>query len=338
MAGGGIVSANAGPTSIVNSTIDANSVGSATVPTRGGGLVFGYYSKASLTNVTVSSNSASSASSIYIEGGSVHLHSTILSSASKDGCLATFGGTIASAGDNLDAGSNCALNLPSDRNGIDPMLGPLQNNGGPTPTRALLPGSPAIDAVPLADCPPPTTDQRGVTRPQGPACDIGAFEVQQDNTPAVLHLPSQISVNATSARGATVRYLFSATDPDDAVTSSSCTPASGSTFAIGTTTVNCTATDSHGNTAMGSFAVRVKGADEQLTDSIAKVQDVESNENLDQMLQEAQAYLRSGDNAHACSTLSKFVKTVRGLGHRIPPAMAKHLIIDANRILVVIGC
>ena len=55
---------------------------------------------------------------------------------------------------------------------IDPRLGPLQDNGGPTPTHALLLGSPAIDAS--SAC--PATDQRGVTRPQGAGCDIGAFE------------------------------------------------------------------------------------------------------------------------------------------------------------------
>jgi hypothetical protein len=63
--------------------------------------------------------------------------------------------------------------------GVDPMLGPLANNGGPTETQALLAGSPAIDAAdprPPADhatrC--PTTDQRGVAR--NGRCDIGAFE------------------------------------------------------------------------------------------------------------------------------------------------------------------
>ena len=51
---------------------------------------------------------------------------------------------------------------------------PLQDNGGATPTHALLPDSPAIDAAASLNCPP--TDQRGVARPQGPRCDIGAFE------------------------------------------------------------------------------------------------------------------------------------------------------------------
>jgi hypothetical protein len=53
------------------------------------------------------------------------------------------------------------------------FLGPLADNGGPTLTHALLQGSNAIDAA-IGDCPP--TDQRGVARPQGDACDIGAYE------------------------------------------------------------------------------------------------------------------------------------------------------------------
>jgi CSLREA domain-containing protein len=57
---------------------------------------------------------------------------------------------------------------------IDPKIGPLADNGGPTRTYALLAGSPAIDAASSADC--PTTDQRGVARPQGAGCDIGSFE------------------------------------------------------------------------------------------------------------------------------------------------------------------
>jgi predicted outer membrane repeat protein len=56
----------------------------------------------------------------------------------------------------------------------DPLLGPLADNGGLTQTMALLPGSPAIDAGDSANC--PSTDQRGVVRPQGSKCDIGAFE------------------------------------------------------------------------------------------------------------------------------------------------------------------
>ena len=61
--------------------------------------------------------------------------------------------------------------------GKSPNLGPLQNNGGPTQTRALLPNSPAIDQVPLKEC-SSNLDQRGMKRPDGEenVCDIGAYE------------------------------------------------------------------------------------------------------------------------------------------------------------------
>jgi len=66
----------------------------------------------------------------------------------------------------------------SDLVGLDPKIGPLQDNGGPTWTHALLPGSPAIDAGDSTLYQVPTDDQRGVPRPQGVAVDIGAFEYQ----------------------------------------------------------------------------------------------------------------------------------------------------------------
>ena len=60
---------------------------------------------------------------------------------------------------------------------VDPVLGPLQENGGFTQTMALSPGSPAIDSGDDTNC--PDTDQRGVTRPQGTGCDIGAYEADE---------------------------------------------------------------------------------------------------------------------------------------------------------------
>jgi hypothetical protein len=84
---------------------------------------------------------------------------------------------ITSEGHNLEDTDTCGLTGPGDLRNTDPKLGPLADNGGLTQTQALLPGSPAIDAG-STDCPPPATDQRGVSRPQGPACDIGAFELE----------------------------------------------------------------------------------------------------------------------------------------------------------------
>jgi hypothetical protein len=85
-------------------------------------------------------------------------------------------GGITSLGHNLDSGSDCGLPA-SDLSNTNPLLGSLHDNGGPTDTLALAAHSPAIDRVPAAgaDCPP--TDQRGVPRPQGLGCDIGAFEL-----------------------------------------------------------------------------------------------------------------------------------------------------------------
>src|SRR5262249_30039488 len=97
-------------------------------------------------------------------------------SASNQNC--TGSRSIVAEDHNLDSGNTCGLLDPSDLTDTDPMLGPLQDNCGPTMTLALLPGSPAIDAG-SPSCPPPSVDQRGTPRPQpsGGRCDIGAYEL-----------------------------------------------------------------------------------------------------------------------------------------------------------------
>ena len=79
-----------------------------------------------------------------------------------------------------------------------------------------------------------------------------------DKTNPILNLPSNITVEATSLAGAMVSYSVSASDNLDAAPSFNCSPISGSTFVIGTTMVNCTATDQAGNTAFGNFNVTVQ--------------------------------------------------------------------------------
>jgi hypothetical protein len=78
-----------------------------------------------------------------------------------------------------------------------------------------------------------------------------------DTTPPVLSLPSSITVTATGPSGAAVSYTATANDDVDGPVTPSCSPSSGSTFPVGTTTVNCSAQDSAGNTASGSFTVTV---------------------------------------------------------------------------------
>ena len=82
-------------------------------------------------------------------------------------------GNVVSGGDNVIQDDSCNP-AASDVIIWDALIGSLADNGGPTQTHALLSGSPAIDAANSAFC--PTTDQRGVARPQGTQCDIGAYE------------------------------------------------------------------------------------------------------------------------------------------------------------------
>jgi hypothetical protein len=87
----------------------------------------------------------------------------------------------------------------------------------------------------------------------------GSFLViVRDTTPPVLTLPANITAEATSSSGAVVTFTATSTDIVDGARPVTCTPASGSTFPLGTTTVQCTATDTHNNTANGSFTVLVR--------------------------------------------------------------------------------
>jgi large repetitive protein len=85
-----------------------------------------------------------------------------------------------------------------------------------------------------------------------------SFNVTVRMTPPLLVLPAGITAEATGPDGAAVSYSFSASDPDDAVASSSCAPASGSTFHLGSNTVTCTATDTNGNHSSNTFTVTVR--------------------------------------------------------------------------------
>ena len=137
---------------------------------------------AKLTNVTFSGNSANSGGGIYVweTWGTLKMKDSILSSNSAPNGP-NCGGILTSYGYNLiqDA-TGCTItgNEIGNVYGEDPLLGPLGNYGGYTPTHALLAGSPAIDAADSTnvDGNPVTLDQRGIPRPQGPANDIGAFE------------------------------------------------------------------------------------------------------------------------------------------------------------------
>jgi hypothetical protein len=118
-------------------------------------------------------------------------------------------GMINSVGNNLMTIADCTVAGSAPILG-DAILGPLQNNGGPTQTHALLSGSPAIDAGNPGGCRDEfgallTTDQRGFPR-RAAGCDIGAFELQQVSGLVAAVLPSSrsVQVNTPAAAFATV--------------------------------------------------------------------------------------------------------------------------------------
>jgi predicted outer membrane repeat protein len=166
--GGGIYSDD-GSVTLSNSTISGNSA------TQSSG---GIYSGGTLTvsNSTFSDNSAQSGGGI-VNVNQLTLANTIVANSQGGDCL-NDGGSISATGANLIEDGSC--NVAGVLLG-DPKLGPLQDNGGPTQTIALLVGSPAIDAGDDGVCaaaPVNNLDQRGLVRPQGSHCDIGAYEAE----------------------------------------------------------------------------------------------------------------------------------------------------------------
>jgi hypothetical protein len=200
--GGGVCNLTAGTLTLTSSTVSGNSANRGGGVYQGGGTVM-------LTNSTVSANTASEGGGIYSDGsGPVTLTNSTVSGNSAgsgsaillnpldrfpivtttatlmDGACAQQGAaTWTSNGYNVESpGNSCRFDQATDQFDVTAAelnLGPLQDYGGPTETHALLPGSPAINRIPEADC-EVNTDQRGEPRPEpgGTDCDVGAFEVQ----------------------------------------------------------------------------------------------------------------------------------------------------------------
>ncbi|MCB1089792.1 MAG: hypothetical protein KDM63_22315, partial [Verrucomicrobiae bacterium] len=138
---------------------------------------------ARLTHVTLADNTATRGAGFYTSKTSsssmtIDLASTIVGG----GCNVDSGVALNSLGYNLSSDSSCGFTTGTDLQNTDPQLAALADNGGPTQTRALQAGSPAINKIPLAggSCNDTgvTADQRGYARPEpsGTLCDIGAYE------------------------------------------------------------------------------------------------------------------------------------------------------------------
>ena len=180
-AGGGVLSGilNMALLTVSNSTLSGN-----TTQLHGGGIWTSGHG--AISNSTLSGNSGTNGGAINNRLGTLEIKSTILKRGESGSNIVNDSGTLTSGGYNLssDDGSGYLIG-PGDQINTDPLLGLLQNNGGPTFTHALLPGSPAIDTGDVNFTPPPLFDQRGpgFNRVVNGRIDKGSFEVQFSSTP-----------------------------------------------------------------------------------------------------------------------------------------------------------
>lgn len=152
-------------------------------PGNGGGIFF-FGGTAILVNLTVAANRVDGGTNwvnfgskglalggeVFTTNTSVTVRNSILANSANG---PEVWGALTDGGYNLCSDGTAGFSATGSLNQVDPMLSALSQNGGPTPTMALLAGSPARDAIPSGF---PPVDQREVTRPQGPAADMGAVE------------------------------------------------------------------------------------------------------------------------------------------------------------------
>lgn len=177
---------SAGTTILTNSTVSENDA------VNGGGI-YADAGTVSLYSMTIATNAAANGGGINNAGATVYLRNSIVESNTAGqgaGCL----GTLASEDYNIfnpSADCNVVGSILHNRYNVASSLGNLQDNGGPTLTLQVNPGSPALDGGNPSGCKDKnnavlTTDQRGRTRPtdgdgsNGARCDIGAFELDRD--------------------------------------------------------------------------------------------------------------------------------------------------------------
>jgi murein DD-endopeptidase MepM/ murein hydrolase activator NlpD len=212
---GGAISNYYGTHIAINTTFSANSA-------YDGGAIFNNFGMWTVINSTFSANSTTSGGGFTNWYATSTFKSTLLANGSSGGnCYNT--GTFNSAGYNLSDDNSCSsfLTATGDINNIAAGLDSagLASNGGPTRTIALLANSPAVNAIPVSACTdvagnPVTTDQRGVTRPQGPSCDIGAFEVQGiSNSPPTIRTVTISRQQGAPPSNSTIATVSDAQDP-----------------------------------------------------------------------------------------------------------------------------
>ena len=382
LSGGGAIFVVTGAVSIVNSTLDNNQA-TGGAGDESGGAVYNANGSVMISNSTISANIAHGTNGfgggVFNESGSITL---ISSTVAFNTAVGTGGGIdnssgAFSVGDSIVA-QNTATNAPDatgsfasngfnligvgddapdfadgvndDHVGfaaapLDPTLGPLQNNGGTTFTHELLPGSPAINAGSCLST--NATDQRGDPRPGGPACDIGAFEVQActDLGSTITCISTNLVGSPIDAGGAIVLFdnpSFSSTCPGANVL---CDPLSGSLIPVGTNTVLATLFDASGTELTNcSFTIIVRGNDQVFDDAIALASGLGSNARLHasvaKQLAAAKKAFLTGHIGKACRDLRKLTAQVNRevkRGH-VTPTQANQFFPTLAALKAILSC
>lgn len=169
-----------------------------------------------LSGLTIAGNTATASGAALVPGNGVVIRGSILSGNVPRNCAASVSPGAASA-DNLQWGDTTCPGFVSG----DPRLGPLASNGGATATLLPAAGSAAIDAIPPGRC-GESADQRGLPRPSGPGCDVGAVEAQQGPAPHFVpvvlsagglngsHFTSEMTLTLRGGRAAPVSLAYTA--------------------------------------------------------------------------------------------------------------------------------
>jgi hypothetical protein len=320
--GGGVSQTNGMGTLVIhNSTVSGNTAGQ-----HGGGVGMDVAASVVITNSTISGNMAKvNGGGVWIGAGTLSVRNSTVAfnkaesdgaGAGKGGGISIDGGTatmvgtivgkneVGATGANLDINGKVVATFSlvqsttgwdqsgssNNKLGMDPMLGTLAKNGGPTQTHALLAGSPAIDpGFTDAQINPDalTTDQRGLGRKTGASIDIGAVEFTVNTAPTISDVPNQ----PATAVGAPVGPIaFTVGDAETAVTALTVTPATSNAALVpvssitfggtgasrtvtvspvagmtGTATITLTVTDGDGATASDTFTVTVNGTSPPVT-------------------------------------------------------------------------
>jgi hypothetical protein len=228
---------------------------------------------------------------------------------------------------------------------------------GPSGAVVSYPATTAVDVVDGAVTPTCTpasgsTFALGITTVTCSATDAAGnlgtatFTVTVQNTTAPVYGPAaNVSVNATSPGGAVVTFATPPATDAVGVTSNVCTPASGTTFPVGTSTVTCHAADAAGNTAMTTFTVTVTvvSVEAQIGVLLQQVEAITPQPKLGgslvNKLNSALASLQAGDTEGACETLLGFIHEVEAQsGKKLSEAQTAALVAVATQIRAALGC